>query len=83
LDSQQPPGRTARQAVGYREVLAHLEQGVPLADTVALVKTKTRQFAKRQGTWFRSLPEFREVPVDQETDPARIARVLEELGNWP
>ena len=52
-------GRTARQALGYREVFDHLAGQRTLADTIELVKTRTRQFAKRQLTWFRSLSECR------------------------
>ena len=44
---------TARQALGYKEVIAHLHGEATLEATVALVKTRTRQFAKRQLTWFR------------------------------
>ena len=36
--------------------LAHLADGVPWADTVTTIQTRTRQFAKRQLTWFRALP---------------------------
>ncbi|HJN91036.1 MAG TPA: tRNA (adenosine(37)-N6)-dimethylallyltransferase MiaA [Verrucomicrobiota bacterium] len=46
--------RTARQAIGYRQVLEHLDGGPGLAETVELVKARTRQFAKRQRTWFRN-----------------------------
>ena len=46
--------RTACQALGYRQVLGHLVGELGLADTVALVKARTRQFAKRQRTWFRN-----------------------------
>ena len=66
--------KTARQAVGYREVIEHLEGRRGLAETIDLVKMHTRQFAKRQGTWFRSLSECRFVPVDAATAPAEIAR---------
>ena len=45
-------GRTARQALGYREVLEHLAGQRNLVETIDLVKTRTRQFAKRQLTWF-------------------------------
>jgi tRNA dimethylallyltransferase len=54
-------GRTARQALGYREVLDHLAGKLDLPETIDLVKTRTRQFAKRQLTWFRSLSECRWV----------------------
>ena len=45
--------RTALQAIGYRQVVEHLRGERSLADTIALVRQKTRQFAKRQMTWFR------------------------------
>jgi tRNA dimethylallyltransferase len=43
----------AMQAIGYRQVVEHLRGERDLAETIELVKTKTRQFAKRQLTWFR------------------------------
>jgi tRNA dimethylallyltransferase len=45
--------KTAMQALGYRQVVEHLRGECSLPDTIELVKTKTRQFAKRQMTWFR------------------------------
>jgi tRNA dimethylallyltransferase len=45
--------RTAMQALGYRQVVEHLQGLRSLAHTIELVKTRTRQFAKRQMTWFR------------------------------
>lgn len=51
--------QTAMQAIGYRQVVEHLRGERPLAETIDLVKTKTRQFAKRQMTWFR-----RQLPVN-------------------
>jgi tRNA dimethylallyltransferase len=44
---------TAMQALGYRQVAEYLrgERGLP--ETIELVKIRTRQFAKRQLTWFR------------------------------
>jgi tRNA dimethylallyltransferase len=44
---------TAMQAIGYRQVVEHLCGERSLAETVELVKIKTRQYAKRQLTWFR------------------------------
>jgi tRNA dimethylallyltransferase len=43
----------AMQALGYRQVVEHLRGQRGLAETIALVKIRTRQFAKRQLTWFR------------------------------
>lgn len=65
--------RTARQAVGYPEVLQHLAQQRDLAQTVELVKLRTRQFARRQMTWFRSLAECQSVELHEPLDPAKVA----------
>jgi len=43
----------ALQAIGYRQVVEHLRGERGLAETIELVKSRTRQFAKRQLTWFR------------------------------
>jgi tRNA dimethylallyltransferase len=45
--------RTAMQAIGYRQVVEHLRGERDLQTTIDLVKQKTRQYAKRQLTWFR------------------------------
>lgn len=45
--------RTAMQAIGYRQVVEHLRGEHTLPETIELVKIRTRQFAKRQLTWFR------------------------------
>ena len=45
--------QTALQALGYRQVVEHLRGERSLAETIELVKIRTRQFAKRQMTWFR------------------------------
>lgn len=41
------------QGIGYKEMYAHLEGELSLADAVELIKKETRHFAKRQLTWFR------------------------------
>jgi len=46
----------ALAAVGYREVVAHLIDGVPRAETEARVARATRIYARRQRTWLRSEP---------------------------
>jgi tRNA dimethylallyltransferase len=51
--------RTARQALGYREVLAHVEHGKPLEDCLVEAERRTRQFARRQASWFRRDPRIR------------------------
>ena len=73
LNTEPAPGRTARQALGYRELFAHLEHGQPLEECVELIKVRTRQFAKRQHTWFRNLEECRSIPVSGDESPDQLA----------
>lgn len=67
---------TASQALGYRQVLEHLRQLRSLPDTIQLVKIRTRQFAKRQMTWFRRQLPVTWIPVDENGDLALIAERL-------
>jgi tRNA dimethylallyltransferase len=73
----QPLSREARQALGYRELLDWLDSGGDWNATVELIRTHTRQFAKRQLTWFRHLPALVPVPADA---PDAAGRVLKAWG---
>jgi tRNA dimethylallyltransferase len=68
--------RTAMQAIGYRQVVEHLRGERGLKETMELVKTKTRQFAKRQMTWFRNQLPVRWIDAGPRTDPAQLAKTL-------
>jgi len=70
--------RTAMQAIGYRQVVEHLRGERGLAETIALVKTKTWQFARRQGTWFRRQLAVETVPLAADADSLTVARQLAE-----
>lgn len=65
LERQPPLSHTAQQALGYQEVIAWLTGGrpVPMEELIAEIQLRTRQFAKRQRTWFRNLEECVAIPV--------------------
>jgi tRNA dimethylallyltransferase len=48
--------RTAARALGYRELLAHLEGKMTVEEALALAVQRTRRFARRQERWFRRDP---------------------------
>jgi tRNA dimethylallyltransferase len=74
-------GRTARQAVGYREALSYLAGEYDHDEMVARITYRTRRFAKRQGTWFRSLSECRFIDITGEVDAAAVAaRITKAAG---
>ena len=76
LDDPRGLGRTARQGLGYKEVIAHLSEATPLEQAVSEIQVRTRQFAKRQHTWFRNLVECREVGVTGRETPQDLAERL-------
>jgi tRNA dimethylallyltransferase len=66
--------RTARQAVGYRELLAHVAGECALDDAVAAAVTATKRLARRQIKWFN-----RDPRIEWLTDPADAAARLAQL----
>ena len=73
--------RTAGQAVGYREVMEFLdaqssETPIPLAACQERVTTRTRQFARRQETWYRALSEITFVPLCEPLRPENVAQQI-------
>lgn len=63
--------RTARQALGYKEVIDHLEGTCTLAESVEAIVLRTRQFAVRQERWFARDPRVQWISIS--TDPVAEA----------
>lgn len=75
-------GRTAAQAVGYKEPMEFLQGAVNEKEMVEKVKAHTRQFVRRQEIWFRSMPSIQRVPVASESDLNRAAtKIVEQLSS--
>ena len=49
----QPGGKTALQAIGYKELAPYVRGECPLAEALENLRRATRRYAKRQLTWFR------------------------------
>ncbi|MDR3183158.1 MAG: tRNA (adenosine(37)-N6)-dimethylallyltransferase MiaA [Planctomycetaceae bacterium] len=58
-------GKTARQALGYRELFEYIDGKCSLYQAVEQIKLNTRHFAKHQETWFRGLSECRFISADK------------------
>lgn len=64
----------AMQAAGYRELTAHLRGELSLKEAVKLIKTRTRQLARRQLTWFRREPDVTWIEISRDETAAETAR---------
>ena len=69
--------KVAAQALGYRQVIDYLKTGGDLTETVELVKLRTRQFAKRQMTWFRRQAAVQWIDLRRD-EPA--AAIVDRIG---
>ena len=56
LDSGVPDRATSLQAIGYKQVVQALEEGLPPEAALGTIQQATRRYAKRQMTWFRANP---------------------------
>lgn len=78
---ERPLSPIAAQAIGYREVIEMLEGRAAMSETIERIQARSRQFAKRQATWFRGLAEVRSFPIDPEEDAEAIAdRLARRIG---
>lgn len=72
-------GRTARSAVGYRELLDYLDGERGIDEAFEAIAANTRKLAKKQRTWFQRDPRIRWLPwIEEESD--RVERTLEVLA---
>jgi tRNA dimethylallyltransferase len=75
-------GRQARAALGYRQVLDHLEGSASLEEAVEQIKIRTRRFAKQQRTWlrrFRARPASIWIPADEISPQALVDKAVAHL----
>jgi tRNA dimethylallyltransferase len=75
--------RTARQAIGYAELIDHVAGRLSLEEAVATAVARTRRFAVRQDRWFRRDPRIHWVDIAEdpaEAVPAVLAALTEEVA---
>ena len=65
---------TAMNAVGYQDILSYLEGSSSLADSIEAIKAGTRQYARRQMTWFRKETRLRWIDMDEGMSDDDVAR---------
>jgi tRNA dimethylallyltransferase len=78
ISGPRPLHRVPAQGVGYREVVDLIAGRCTEAQAIEQVQLRTRQFAKRQRTWFRGLAEVRTWPVAGDEPAEETARALAE-----
>ena len=80
LDRPGGVSRTARQALGYRELIVALETGGSISAAVDEIILRTRQFAVRQERWFRRDPRVQWVDITADPVAAVLPIVRQHLS---
>ena len=75
------PSAPGLSTIGYREIVGHLLGTIDLETAISLIKRKTRNYAKRQMTWFRRMEGIRRIPYPYDTSP--IAGEIREFMKRP
>ncbi len=81
LAEDKPLSDQAAQAVGYAEIIEHLQGRCSFEDAVERIKINTRQLAKKQRTWHRRFPHVTWFDLTPDDTPQGVAeRILSEIS---
>jgi tRNA dimethylallyltransferase len=81
LEAGVPPDAKPMQSLGYKQAVAVLSGAFSVDQAIAECQTKTRQYAKRQMTWFRREPGVHWI-AGFGSQPDVQAEALNTLANW-
>ncbi len=82
LDKGYSGGLKPMQALGFKEMVSHIEGGVELPKAVEALKKNTRNFAKRQITWFGKDREIRWFALSDKTAIMAVASKFWQSGKF-
>lgn len=71
--------RTASQAIGFADICRHLEGRLSLDEAAAVIRQKSRRYAKRQLTWMRKMPDIVRIDLAAHTSTAAATLISERI----
>lgn len=83
LDEEKPLSKQARCAIGYAEIIEHLNGQTSLEDAIESIKINSRRLAKGQRTWFKTFQNVHWLDIAEDETPeqilARTKRLLDDI----
>lgn len=73
---------TAKQAIGYKELLPYLNGEMPLDEAKENLKRETRRYAKRQLSWFRRNKKINWLYIDTESEDSMLKKSLDIIDRF-
>lgn len=69
------------QGIGYKEIIMYLEEEISLDESIELIKQKSRNYAKRQLTWFRRDERIKWMNLDEYSDLEQLSKDIIQYTN--
>ncbi|WP_252217329.1 tRNA (adenosine(37)-N6)-dimethylallyltransferase MiaA [Clostridium sp. VAP41] len=69
------------QGIGYKEILYYLDKKISLDEAINLIKQGSRNYAKRQLTWFRRDPRCTFLDKDVLSDEEILSKIVDDITN--
>jgi len=83
LEDGVDPGWPGMQTIGYQEIISHLRGDMRLSECIERISASTRQYAKRQLTWFRKEEEVEWLDIAEDDPLSEVSMILDkEWPNW-
>jgi tRNA dimethylallyltransferase len=80
LAEEKPLSKQARCAIGYAEIIEHLQGDCTLDEAIEKIKKNTRKFAKSQRTWFKTFRNVNWLNVTPDETPENIVTRAKRSG---
>ena len=80
LDNGLREALTSAAAIGYKEIVEYLDGNVTLDEAASQIKTATRQYAKRQRTWFNKDKRINWIDYNDIDLDSAVAQIIECCG---
>ncbi len=82
LSEEKELSKQARCAIGYAEIIEHIDKKTPMEETIEMIKKNTRRMAKSQRTWFKTFKNVNWLDIEnQETLEMILQRTMELVSN--
>jgi tRNA dimethylallyltransferase len=82
MDEEKPMSKQARCAIGYAEIIEHLNGRINLDNAIESIKINSRRLAKSQRTWFKTFTNVHWLDITEDETPEktlnRTKRLLED-----
>lgn len=72
-------GKTASQAIGYKELIPYFKGAVSLDEAISEIKLHTRQYSKRQRTWMKKNTDINWIDLKEDSETIEVYDLAQKI----